>query len=83
MKEMERAVNVLKLNGFLVNSHTENGDLDEPRYRPIHEAAEALGRPLFIHPRGPVEPAQAGRILPTKSDKALRLDGPDQRRDAS
>lgn len=52
-KEMERAINTLKLNGFLINSHTENGYLDEPRFYPILEAAEALGAPLYIHPRAP------------------------------
>ena len=52
-KEMERAINTLKLNGVLVNSHTQNGYLDEPRFWPILEAAEALGTPLYIHPRAP------------------------------
>ena len=52
-KEMERAINTLKLSGFLVNSHTENGYLDEPRFWPILEAAEALDAPLYIHPRAP------------------------------
>jgi 5-carboxyvanillate decarboxylase len=52
-KEMERAIHVLKLNGFLVNSHTANGYLDEPRFWPILEAAEALDAPLYIHPRAP------------------------------
>lgn len=52
-KEMERAINSLKLNGFLVNSHTGGGYLDEPRFWPILEAAEALGAPLYIHPRAP------------------------------
>lgn len=52
-KEMERSINTLKLNGFLVNSHTGNGYLDEQRFWPILEAAEALGAPLYIHPRAP------------------------------
>lgn len=52
-KEMERAINTLKLNGFIVNSHTDNTYLDDPRYWPILEAAEALGAPLYIHPRAP------------------------------
>ena len=30
-KEMERAINTLKLSGFLVNSHTRNGYLDRGR----------------------------------------------------
>jgi 5-carboxyvanillate decarboxylase len=53
VKEMERAINTLKLSGFLVNSHTQNGYLDESRFWPILEAAEALGAPLYIHPRAP------------------------------
>jgi 5-carboxyvanillate decarboxylase len=52
-KEMEHSINRLKLNGFLVNSHTANGYLDEQRFWPILEAAEALGAPLYIHPRAP------------------------------
>jgi predicted TIM-barrel fold metal-dependent hydrolase len=52
-KEMDRAINSLKLNGFLVNSHTDNAYLDAPRFWPILEAAEALDAPLYIHPRAP------------------------------
>jgi len=52
-KEMERAINTLKLNGFIVNSHTQGVYLDEPRSWPILEAAEALGAPLYLHPRAP------------------------------
>jgi 5-carboxyvanillate decarboxylase len=51
--EMERAINTLKLNGFLVNSHTQNVYLDDSRCWPILEAAESLGAPLYIHPRAP------------------------------
>jgi 5-carboxyvanillate decarboxylase len=50
-KEMQRAINSLKLNGFIVNSHTNNLYLDDPSFFPILEAAEALGAPLYIHPR--------------------------------
>jgi 5-carboxyvanillate decarboxylase len=50
-KEMERAINSLRLNGFLVNSHTDNTYLDAPQFWPILEAAEALDAPLYIHPR--------------------------------
>lgn len=53
VKEMERATHKLKLNGFIVNSHTNNEYLDEPKYWPILEAAEALDRCIYIHPRGP------------------------------
>ena len=50
-KEMERCVNELGLNGFMVNSHTYGEYLDDPKFWPILEAAEALDRCLYIHPR--------------------------------
>ncbi|MFO7275392.1 MAG: amidohydrolase family protein [Pseudomonadota bacterium] len=53
VREMERAVRELKLNGFILNSHTNNEYLDNPKYFPILEAAEALDRPIYIHPRCP------------------------------
>ena len=52
-KEMERSIKNLKFNGFIVNSHTNNEYLDQPRYWPILETAEALEAPLYIHPRAP------------------------------
>jgi 2,3-dihydroxybenzoate decarboxylase/5-carboxyvanillate decarboxylase len=55
VREMERAVRELGLNGFVVNSHTNNEYLDAPKYWPILEAAEALDRCIYIHPRGPSE----------------------------
>jgi 2,3-dihydroxybenzoate decarboxylase/5-carboxyvanillate decarboxylase len=50
-KEMDRAINKLKLNGFMINSHTNDEYLDDPKYWPELEAAEALGGCLYIHPR--------------------------------
>ena len=55
VREMERAVRELGLNGFIVNSHTNNEYLDDPKYWPVLEAAEALDRCIYIHPRGPSE----------------------------
>lgn len=52
-KEMERAIRSLKLNGFIVNSHTNNEYFDDPKYWPILEAAEALDACIYIHPRAP------------------------------
>jgi 5-carboxyvanillate decarboxylase len=51
--EISRAVTELGLNGAVINSHTDSEYLDEPKYWPILEAAEALGTPLYIHPRSP------------------------------
>ncbi|MFC2950372.1 amidohydrolase family protein [Marinicaulis aureus] len=50
-KEMERAINDLKLNGFILNSHTNDEYLDDPKYWPFLEAAEALDACIYIHPR--------------------------------
>jgi len=55
--EMDRAINTLGLNGFIVNSHTDGRYLDERDFWPILEAAEALDRPIYIHPRGLPEEA--------------------------
>lgn len=50
-KEMERAIKTLKLNGFMINSHTDSEYLDDPKFWPILEAAEGLDACLYIHPR--------------------------------
>lgn len=51
--EMERAINTLKLNGFIINSHTNDAYLDEPQFAAVLEAADALDRPIYLHPRSP------------------------------
>ncbi|MGH8261440.1 MAG: amidohydrolase family protein [Steroidobacteraceae bacterium] len=58
VKEMERAIQKLKLNGFILNSHTHSEYLDDPKYWPVLECAEALDRCIYIHPRGPVDGLQ-------------------------
>lgn len=50
-REMERAIRELGLNGFMINSHTHGEYLDDPKFWPILEAAEALDRTIYIHPR--------------------------------
>ena len=50
-REMERAITELKLNGFILNSHTHDEYLDDPKYWPVLEAAEALDACIYIHPR--------------------------------
>ena len=49
----------LKLNGLIINSHTNGEYLDEARYWPILEAAAAHHAPIYIHPRAP-SPQMAG-----------------------
>ena len=58
VKEIDRAITKLKLNGVMINSHTNGEYLDEVKYWPILEAAAALKVPVYIHPRAP-SPAMA------------------------
>ena len=52
-RELERAVRELGLKGLMINSHTKGEYLDEAKFRPILAKAEALGVPLYLHPRTP------------------------------
>lgn len=54
VKEIERAITKLKLNGIMINSHTNGEYLSEQKYWPILEAIEDLKVPLYIHPRAPI-----------------------------
>jgi 2,3-dihydroxybenzoate decarboxylase len=51
--ELERAVRRLGLHGALINSHTKGEYLDDPKFWPIFESAEALGVAIYLHPREP------------------------------
>jgi predicted TIM-barrel fold metal-dependent hydrolase len=53
VKEMERAITQLRLNGVMINSHTNGEYLDEEKYWPILEAAAGLDATVYIHPRSP------------------------------
>jgi len=53
VKEVERVMTELKLNGLIINSHTNGEFLSERKYWPILEAIEGLNAPLYIHPRSP------------------------------
>ena len=54
IKEAERAITKLKLNGIMINSHTNGEYLSERKYWPILEAIEGLDATLYIHPRSPI-----------------------------
>ena len=51
--EIERIMGPLALNGIMINSHTEGHYLDEPRFAPLLDAAEASRAPIYLHPRAP------------------------------
>jgi aminocarboxymuconate-semialdehyde decarboxylase len=49
-EELRRAVEELYLRGAHIGTSVEGAYLDEPRFRPVLEAADALDVPLIIHP---------------------------------
>jgi 2,3-dihydroxybenzoate decarboxylase len=59
-KELERSVRRLGLKGAVINSHTRGEYLDDAKFWPIFEAAEALDVPVYLHPSAP----PAGMIEP-------------------
>jgi 5-carboxyvanillate decarboxylase len=64
-KEIDRAINGLKLNGMIVNSHTNGEYLDDQKYWDIFEALSGLNTALYIHPRNVpqhVEDLMNGRL---------------------
>lgn len=52
--ELRRAVTELGLNGTLVNAGSRGRALDAPEFWDIHEAAEDLRAPVYLHPGVPV-----------------------------
>ncbi|MEI9890269.1 MAG: amidohydrolase family protein [Caulobacteraceae bacterium] len=52
-RELERSVQALGLKGAVVHSHTFGEYLDDPKFFPLLEAAEALDVPIYIHPQVP------------------------------
>ena len=69
-KELERSVGSLGLKGCVVHSHTFGEYLDDPKFFPLLEAAEALDTPIYIHPQVP-PPAMIQPFLDCGLDGAI------------
>jgi 2,3-dihydroxybenzoate decarboxylase len=50
VKELERCVAKLGFKGAMIHGHTQGSFLDEKKYWPIFEAAQALDVPIYLHP---------------------------------
>jgi 2,3-dihydroxybenzoate decarboxylase len=48
--ELERCVAKLGFKGAMIHGHTQGSFLDENKYWPIFEAAQALDVPIYLHP---------------------------------
>ena len=68
--ELERAVSSLGLRGVVINSHTHGEYLDDAKFWPIFEAAEALDVPVYLHPQTP-PPSMIGPLLESGLDGAI------------
>lgn len=69
-RELERAVSRHGLRGAIVNSHTHGEYLDDPKFWPLFEAAEALDVPVYIHPQTPPK-SMIGPLLEAGLDGAI------------
>lgn len=52
-RELERCVKQYGFKGAMINGHTRGAYLDERRFWPIFEAAQALDVPVYLHPANP------------------------------
>jgi 2,3-dihydroxybenzoate decarboxylase len=68
--EIERGRGELGLKGVIINAHTHGEYLDNPRFWPIFEAAEALGTPVYLHPSTPPR-AMIGPLLEAGLEGAI------------
>lgn len=77
--ELERCTKELGFHGAMVNGFTNVGDAatgwyyDDQRFWPFWERAEALGAPIYVHPRNPLPGNQAiyeghRAVMPTARD---------------
>ena len=53
--ELERCINELRFQGAMINGQTNGAYLDDDRYFPFWERAEALEAPIYIHPANPAD----------------------------
>jgi len=56
--EFERCVRKLGFKGTLIHGTTKGVFLDDPRFTPIFEVAQALDVPVYLHPTLPPKPVE-------------------------
>jgi len=69
-REIERGARELGMKAVVVNSHTRGEYLDDPKFWPIFEAAEAVGHAIYIHPQTPSR-RMIGPMLERGLDSAI------------
>jgi 2,3-dihydroxybenzoate decarboxylase len=69
-RELERSIKTLGLKGAIIHSHTFGEYMDDQKFWPIFEAAEALDTPIYLHPQVP-PPGMVGPFLESGLDGAI------------
>jgi 5-carboxyvanillate decarboxylase len=69
-KEIERGHAELGFKGVIINAHTHGEYLDDQKFWPIFEAAEALDTPIYLHPSTPPKD-MIGPLLAAGLDGAI------------
>lgn len=69
-REIERAVTKLDMRAVIINGHIHGEYLDNPKFSPVLEAAEALDVPIYLHPNSP-PPSMIGPMLEAGLDGAI------------
>lgn len=69
-KEIERGHHALGFKGVIINAHTHGEYLDDQKFWPIFEAAEALDTPIYLHPSTPPKD-MIGPLLAAGLDGAI------------
>src|SRR5712691_8050656 len=67
---IDRGTNELGFKGVIINSHTQGEYLDDPKFWPIFEAAQALDTPIYLHPNTPPR-NMIGPMLEAGLDSAI------------
>ncbi len=68
--EIERGRRELGFNGVIINAHTHGEYLDNPKFWPIFESAQALDTPIYLHPSTPPR-TMIGPLLEAGLDGAI------------
>jgi predicted TIM-barrel fold metal-dependent hydrolase len=53
VRELDRTIKELRFKGTMINSHTRGAFLDDQKFWPILERAQALDVPVYLHPTQP------------------------------
>jgi 5-carboxyvanillate decarboxylase len=61
-REMQRG-HAMGFKAVILNGHVNSEYMDDQKYWPIFEAAEALGTPIYLHPQGPSKGLDTGLHL--------------------